>query len=297
MPDLHRRASVWHERQGLVAEAIEHALAAPDLERAAALIEEGAEATLARSEITTLLSWVRRLPDEMVRSRPTLCFFHAWALLMSGGSLDSIEQSLHDIACAGDERGGSDEAVDDVLAGRMAALRGYLNLLQGDMPGAAELCRRALAHLPESDLFVRNIVTWILSLARLFDEDPREVGQALQAVIQMGQDIDNRLVTVTALCYEAKLQTRQGRLYQAQEILDRAMKLATDAHGRRLPIASEALMGLGELKRQWNDLEAAAGLLGESLELARQWSELSAFDAYFPLARTRLAQGDVEAAR
>jgi len=37
-------------------------------------------------------------------------------------------------------------------------------------------------------------------------------------------------------------------------------------------------------------------LFAESIELAKQWSELSAFDAYFPLARVRLAEGDVQAA-
>ena len=31
---LHRRASVWYERQGLVAEAVQHALTAADDERA-----------------------------------------------------------------------------------------------------------------------------------------------------------------------------------------------------------------------------------------------------------------------
>ncbi len=39
VPAYHRRASKWYEQQGLVAEAIEHALAATDLERAACLID------------------------------------------------------------------------------------------------------------------------------------------------------------------------------------------------------------------------------------------------------------------
>jgi len=39
VPSLHRRASAWHEQQGLMAVAIEHALAAQDLERAVTLIE------------------------------------------------------------------------------------------------------------------------------------------------------------------------------------------------------------------------------------------------------------------
>ena len=62
-PTLHRRASAWHEQNGLMAEAIDHALAAQDFERAAQLIERIAEATLMRSESTTLFKWLNALPE------------------------------------------------------------------------------------------------------------------------------------------------------------------------------------------------------------------------------------------
>lgn len=292
VPALHHRASTWHEQQGLMAAAINHALAAHDFERASTLIEENVEATLMRSEVTTFLKWMEKLPDEQVRSRPTLCFFHAWALLMSGRSLDAVEQRLQDVACVQD----APESTG-VMAGRMAALRAYLMLFQADTHRAAELCRQALQHLPESDLFLRSIVAWILSLARLADGDLQDGRQALEEVARMGQEIGNPLIAVVALCHQANLQRRQGRLHRAQEILERALQLATDPQGRRLPVASEALIGLGELERQWNDLEAAADYLMEGIELANQWSELAAFDAYLPLTRVRLAQGDVGAAR
>ncbi len=288
---LHRRASAWHEQHGLMAEAIDHALAAGDHERAAALIEESVEATLMRSEITTFLNWVDRMPDESVRRRPTLCFFHAWALLMSGQSLDLVEQRLQDMLAVQE----SPESAD-MAAGRLAALRAYLMLFQADMPHAAELCQQAFDLLPESEVFLRNVVAWILSLARLADGDPRDGRQALAEVARMGQESGNRLIAVAALCYQAKLQARQGLLHRAREILERALRLATDFQGRRLPIASEPLIGLGELQREWNHLDAAAGYLTEGLELAGQWSELAAFDAYFPLARVRLAQGDRDGA-
>jgi LuxR family maltose regulon positive regulatory protein len=64
-----------------------------------------------------------------------------------------------------------------------------------------------------------------------------------------------------------------------------------------LPIASEPLFGLGELWREWNDLEAATDCFTQGIELAMQWSEMAAFDAYGPLARIRAAQGDMKGAR
>src|SRR5215472_15641574 len=40
VPALHRRASTWYEHHGMVIEAVRHALAAPDVEQAARLVEQ-----------------------------------------------------------------------------------------------------------------------------------------------------------------------------------------------------------------------------------------------------------------
>jgi LuxR family maltose regulon positive regulatory protein len=291
VPVLHRRASEWHEQQGTMAAAIDHALAGEDFARAAALIDGCVEATFMRSEVVTFLHWMERLPDEWVRTRPTLCFYQAWALLMSGGSLDVVEQRLQDIDCM------QEAAEGEVMPGRMAALRAYTSLFQADTVRTAELCREALRNLPESDLFLRGIVGWMLSLTSLFDGDLEDASQALTELARKSQEIGNPLTAVTALCYQARLQMRAGRLHRAREILERALELATDRQGRRLPIASEALIGLGRLWGEWNDLEAAEEYLVESIKLAKQWSELASFDAYIPLVRIRQAQGDVAGAR
>jgi len=62
IPELHRRAAEWCERNGLVAEAVPHALATQDWERAARLIEQTARSFLSRGETTTLRRWLSALP-------------------------------------------------------------------------------------------------------------------------------------------------------------------------------------------------------------------------------------------
>jgi LuxR family transcriptional regulator, maltose regulon positive regulatory protein len=292
LPALHRRAGAWHEQQGHVAEAIEHTLAGEDFPRAAHLVEEAAEATLMRSEVATFRRWVDRLPVESLRGHPSLCFFHAWSLLMSGRSLTAVEGALRDA-------GRLEEAAPDLEAmpGRMAAMRAYLMLFQADTGRAAEFCRQALECLPKTDLFLRSIVTWILSVTHLTDSDLQDGSRALQEVARMSQEIGNPLIAGAALCHQATLQMRQGRLHRAQHTLERALLLATDAHGRRLPIASKALIGLAKLELEWNDLDAAADHLAEGIELAGQWSELAAFDAFIAQMHLCLARGDLDGAR
>src|ERR687897_193971 len=66
--ELHLRASGWYEQSGHLAEAIRHALSAPDHDLAARLIEEGVEGAVERGEGTTALRWLEALPTEAKRS-------------------------------------------------------------------------------------------------------------------------------------------------------------------------------------------------------------------------------------
>jgi LuxR family maltose regulon positive regulatory protein len=286
VPVLHRRASEWHEQNGMMAEAIDHALSAQDLGRAADLVERIAEETLMRSQVATFLNWVELLPDELVRARPALCVFHAWALLWGGLPLGDVESRLQDVGEDG-----------DLAPGAVAALRGAMAVFQGQFARAAELCRQALEQLPDDDVLLRSTLAWILSASGVADGDPLAGSRALDEVVRMSQETGNVMVGVQAVCHLAELEMRQGQLGKVQAIYRRALELGTDESGGRLPIAGEALIGLGKLWYEWNDLERALCCLEEGIALCEQWSETAAFDAYIPLAQVRQAQGDVDGAR
>jgi len=286
VPTLHRRASEWYEQNEFMGAAIDHALSAGDFERAAHLIEQVAEATLMRSEVATFLGWVERLPDELVRARPSLCLFHAWALLLAGRPLDAVESRLQDVS--GDS---------DLMPSKVAPLRAYIAILRGQIPRATELSRQALEQLPEDDSFLRGIAAWNLGLSYLVSGDVVAGSHAFDEAIRMSQEAGNIMIAVMALSHLAQQYMGEGQLYKAAEIYERALELAADRQGNPLPIASEALIGLGRLAREWNDLEAATRYLTEGIELARRWGEIGVLDGYISLARVKQAQGDVDGAR
>ncbi len=284
VPTLHRRASLWLEQNGLVAEAIEHALAAEDLDRAADLVEQTAETTLMRSEVSTLLRWMEALPDKVARDRPTLRLFHVWALFLGGRSLGTVELRLEELSKRQD------------LALQVMPMRALTAFYSGQIAEAIELSRQALEGLSEDDLFPRSIASWIQSMASLLDGDLSVGIQALDGVVRRSQEMGNLMIAVPALCGLAKLQMRQGQLHQARTTYERALALAAGPPGwmgSLLPIASEALLGLGELALQWNDLERAKDLLEQSTELSRDWNEASAMEGYLLLAFLKQRQGDV----
>ncbi|CAM3782712.1 serine/threonine-protein kinase [Smaragdicoccus niigatensis] len=69
---LHKLASLWFADNGLLKEAVDHALAAGDTERAADLVEEHREGFLARSATASLVGLVAKLPAQVVEQRPSL---------------------------------------------------------------------------------------------------------------------------------------------------------------------------------------------------------------------------------
>jgi LuxR family transcriptional regulator, maltose regulon positive regulatory protein len=286
VPVLHRRASAWFEQNDLTAEAIDHALAAEDFERAADLLEANAEAILMRGEVATFLRWIDALPDGLVRARPTLCVSYAWMLLWQGHSLKRIESLLRD-AEEGDER----------VLGRATALRGLIAGLRGKTERTVELCSLALEQLPENDRFVRPLALWLLRAIGLTEGEGQVDMQALDDVLRMSQSAGNVMLSVMITCNRAEILMRQGQPHEAAATYQKAVEMATDAQGQRMPIAGQALVGLGELSREWGELDAAERFLVEGIELAEQWTEVGSFDAYVALMRVRWVQGDVEGAR
>jgi LuxR family maltose regulon positive regulatory protein len=102
---------------------------------------------------------------------------------------------------------------------------------------------------------------------------------------------------VGSLCNLAGLCMLHGQLDQAQETYRQALDLAVDGRGRRLPIAAKALLGLGEIARERNDLDAATCYLTEAIERMEQYAPVGALAGYLSLSSVRQARGDVEGAR
>jgi LuxR family maltose regulon positive regulatory protein len=74
-------------------------------------------------------------------------------------------------------------------------------------------------------------------------------------------------------------------------LYEQALELATNELGQLLPIAGKALIGLGDLSREWNDFETGEKQITQGIALAKQWSILGAFEGYLNLVMLKDAQG------
>jgi LuxR family maltose regulon positive regulatory protein len=283
VPLAHSRACAWYEHNGLIAEAIDHAIAAGDAEWAARLVEQAAESTMLRSEFATLLRWVEALPQDLLRTRPRLCVYQALAMVFGGQPLD-IAQSCLQQAVEAD--------VDGSIAGDVTAFRALMAAYRGEREQSANLAQRALELLPEESLFFRSFVTGFLGLAHLYSGEIEPATRAFKEAVRVSQKTGNLTISVLARCHLAELAMLQGKVDEAEALYEQAVDIATDDRGQPQPIAGVALIGLGRLEAERYNLEAATRHLTEGIELTEKWGEAGAISGYTGLARVRQSQGD-----
>ncbi|MFN8459111.1 MAG: hypothetical protein U0401_31425 [Anaerolineae bacterium] len=96
IPDLYRRASIWHEQNGWVAEAVEYALKATDFERVARLVEQQGQIFIASSQVATVRRWLAALPEALIQTQPRLGLTQAWLrlLILPMGDIEAPLQAV-----------------------------------------------------------------------------------------------------------------------------------------------------------------------------------------------------------
>ena len=299
--ELHRRAGVWFEGNGDRSEAIEHALAAGDHQRAADLVER-AIPTLARGrQEATLRRWMEALPAALFRTRPVLSVGYAGAL-MSTGEMTGVEALLRDAQrWLDDPRSEAAAAVADRdwvrrLPGQLAMHRAGHALATGDVSAGMDHARRALDLAAPDDHLARGGPAAILGLAHWTTGDlaaaHRWYAQGMACLDEGGfsSDVVGGAVTL------ADIRIAQGRLREAMSTYQRGLARA-EAAVPALRGAADMHVGMSRLFLERNDLEAARYHLALSQELGTR-ADLPKNPHRRRLTMARLAQldGDLGAA-
>jgi len=297
---LHRRASKWYEHNGLVPEAIRHALAAGDFERAADLIERAIPAMRRSRQGATLLGWLKTLPDELFHFRPVLSVHYAGALL-DGGKLVGVEARLRDAERWLDAKADMAEmvVVDEEefrrLPGSIAIFRAASALALGDVPGTVRYARRALDLLPEEAHIGHGAAAGLLGLAYWtsgeLEAAHRSYADCTMRLQKAGHISDAISTTITL----GDIRIEQGRLHEAMITYEQAMQLATEQGEPVLRGTADLYLGMSELQREHNELNAATQHLLRSKELGeRTGFPPNRYRWCVAMARIKEAQGDLE---
>lgn len=250
VPQIYRRAADYSEQHGMREEALEYVLAARDAARARDLLEQmGEEWLWKKGEAKRLLTWIQQLPEQERVAHPHLEILHAWALLLSGhNDLEAVEASLYAIEL----RHGT--AMNDALHGDIAALRARLAAFRSDTPRVIAFSQQALQLLPKKRVLLCADVAFSLSgTFRDLDESYRMLAETYHLSLALG----SLRTVVFASRYLAATCVDQGRLTEAEAILQQALNLAGESEQVHVPVAGFIHIGLAELCYERNELAAA----------------------------------------
>jgi len=299
---LHGRASAWFEQHAQASEAIRHALAANDLARAAGLVELEAQAAMRSHQPDRLITWLKPIPDKIIRAMPVLSTYYAMAL-QGMGDLEGSASRLRDAERWLDDAAESaamvvvDEAAFRSLPSRIALARGYLAMASGDVAGTMEQARRALELLRDDEHHWRGTAAALLALAHWASGD-LAAAQPLHAdgVANFERAGDSGLA-LSAAYHDADLLKARGRLSEAGRRYERSLQFVTRHGGPSVPGVANLHFGLSELCCERDDLEGAARHLEHGEELGGSAAlPRNPYRRCLAQARLRQTLGDLDGA-
>jgi LuxR family maltose regulon positive regulatory protein len=186
--ELHIRASVWYEDNGLEIEAFHHAAAAHDVERAARLVEGKGMPLHFRGAVAPVLHWLESLPAAVLDAWPSLWTTYASVALVTGQAtgveqkLQAAEAALHGAESVPSAVEGPDDKTRDII-GRIAAIRATLAATLNQVETVIAQSRRALEYLHPDNLSFRTFTIWKLGYAYHLQGDRAAAGRAYTEAI------------------------------------------------------------------------------------------------------------------
>lgn len=287
--ELRSRASAWFARQGLVDDALQHALAAHDLDLAAGLMERGLCDVLNRDDVATLRRWMAWLPEDLRARRPGLLLSEAWLSHFSW-RLPRMAQLLQELeTLLAEDAEKLTEGEVRILRGNALALQGQLAHFENQPARALALMEEALTLLPQPWTYVRGGCVLYLGLSSQALGQGDDVNELLWARYEAVPDKSDAMATriLQALCFNT---FQAGQLERARQIA--ALMLVQAQRGNKTLLVGWAHYWLGIVHYEWGELQAAEPHFQAIASGRFEMHTLTARHGMFGLLRVQLANGE-----
>jgi LuxR family maltose regulon positive regulatory protein len=276
--ELHCKACRWYEAQGMIPQALNHALAAGDMELTAHLVSANVLALVERAELAPILL---RMDAIMGKGgdKPSggdgfswLCVAHAWALAYTG----QMERS--GIALTLAEKCMDQPPADECerIAGHVAAVRAYTAWVAGDQQvavDAAEVADRLLTG-EEAGVRALNLTTLGNALTQ-YQASPRAV-QVLEQAVTLARQSKQSHVLMLAASALAYAYAVLGSLRKAQAVCLEAIDVA-DAYQQKtrqqLSAAASVYAILAGILSKRGEIQQSIQASRKGLALSELWGQ------------------------
>jgi LuxR family maltose regulon positive regulatory protein len=291
--DLHRLASAWLAGTAHRAEAIEHAIAAGELETAADLVVSGWTSPMASGRLTAVLGWLEAFPGGYVAGSAPLSLISAWVNGLLGyhaAARRSIEDMLAD---------GSPGPLPDGSGSveRAAALFQLLFAVRSDMDGLRSAAGSVREFRDELRPEFQAVAAFALGVAAFLEGNHEEAQAELQCAAQLAQELGAWIIVVDALGFAAQVALAQSRAEDARVLALSAIEQAREHALLELPHVGYYMATAGAAFARSGLLEEGDALLETGIRQLADWAPLLAAHARLMRAPLRRQLGDQDGAR
>ena len=262
---LHRKAMNWYETQGLVSQAIGHALVSEDLDNAERLILLAAEEIMQGGNILTVHRWLNALPDERIRADGKLATYKGWALMITG-----------DLALAGSYADAAEvcfrqiEAPDEDWS-RLLVFRGLMAVLvERDYDKGIETATQALRMLGASRSHWHIIALWTVAESLERTQNITRAIDLLREAQQAGAALGEHVFAIVIEAALAKALNDHGQRREALKACQAAIDRHTDGGKRSSLLIGHLFTWMGILAYEANQLEQARAYHKKAIALNEQ---------------------------
>ncbi|MFC9550202.1 protein kinase [Rhodococcus sp. NPDC056960] len=262
---LHRIASGWFRQRHLLGEALDHLLAAGDRTAAVTLIEDESYYLLSRSQMSTLLGLIAKLPADLVSASPRLQLATGWA---------NVELQRLDLARESRRR--AIELIDALALpeDRRIQLRVEVDVLQASIESALErtsgvkdLVAECLTNAPEHHPFVVSMAALIDTIIDLYEFRFTDAYRRQTWAAPYHSRATGPYAVAYGYCYAGLAKIEQLDLAGALQLYHQALDLIQQAGNTQSHHARLARVLLAEILYWRNEVSEAEELLGETSDV------------------------------
>ena len=296
---LHRRAGQWLAEQGQPTEAIDHALAAGELQQAGAWLDGASPRLFASGHTVTLQHYADMIPPAILGSLPRLQLEVVWEDILNW-RFEKARLVLADIEARFDSLAAGSSALQDnmvALRARLTHRQIMMDVLQDDLDQTLKNARSWPGAGAGVDSFMDGSVETAELLARRELFDCQLIHGQWRAMRRHFLEIGAVYGTVYLDCVAGGAMLLRGELDLAEETLAQAVQTAIEIQGNGSQIAQMPSMQRAAVHYEANRLPQARELLAHP---ARQSAPFGLVDSTVARvvigARLAAREGDFGAA-
>jgi LuxR family transcriptional regulator, maltose regulon positive regulatory protein len=295
VPELHLRAATWYRANGLIEEALFHALAIRAFEYAADILDAICTDLFYQGSLWSLMGWIKQIPDSVLGEHPRIQLARAWFLILewrfeeASGILDAVRAHIETMTRSGAMSLDESSKFHRLYLHRKMMLAEFSD----DMATVERFCVDLIADFPDEDPYARGTLETSLAFAQREHYRLDSIDRLDKAARDYYERAGRAFVLIWHESLIGPAFFQRGDLELAARGYETAIHIAQRIGGESGPLASIPSVLLADLRLERGEYREAKAALDKYLPLSGELGLVDHLVAAF-VGRARLAalEGD-----